>query len=258
MNKDVARSVAVLLTGIVAIIAAGIGGGATGNRSVNQAVDGWLDSDSTLLAPAGPAFSIWSIIYTGLVVYVVWQLFPTQRASVRHRKLGIWVTLSLLLNAAWILVVQLDQLVLSLVVIVVLLLVLVRAWIIITTTEPTQPADAWITHTTMGLYIGWVSVATVANATAVFAASGLDFGSVGNAAVACILVFVAAGIGILLTLTSGNLSPVIALSWGLLWIGVGRTIDPISIPVAVCSLIAAIVSLVISIAVVVRRASIKK
>ena len=38
--------------------------------------NGRLGADSTLLAPGTGAFSIWSLVYLGLVVYAIWQLTP--------------------------------------------------------------------------------------------------------------------------------------------------------------------------------------
>ncbi|RZK87514.1 MAG: hypothetical protein EOO62_39090, partial [Hymenobacter sp.] len=35
----------------------------------------------TLLTPAGYAFSIWGVIFSGLILYTIWQLLPRQRAA---------------------------------------------------------------------------------------------------------------------------------------------------------------------------------
>ena len=58
---------------------------------------GALDADATYLAPARPAFSIWSAIYLGLIAYTVWQAMPGQRASSRQRALGWWIALTMVL-----------------------------------------------------------------------------------------------------------------------------------------------------------------
>ena len=52
-----------------------IGGG------VEQQGDGLFSDSATLIAPMGPAFSIWSVIYLGLAAYVGWQWLPTTARS---------------------------------------------------------------------------------------------------------------------------------------------------------------------------------
>lgn len=64
-----------------------IGGG------VAQQVDGLFSDAATLIAPDGPAFSIWSVIYLGLAGYVVWQWLPASSRSA-------WTRLSRLPAAA--------------------------------------------------------------------------------------------------------------------------------------------------------------
>lgn len=253
MNRDIVRSSLVIVAGVLGMLGAAYGGGAFGTRPVNLAVDGWLDADSTLLAPATPAFSIWSVIYLGLAIYVVWQALPAQRTSARHRQLSPWIAASLLFNAIWILVVQADQLVLSLVVIVVLLGVLIRCWLLILQTPATSRADRWITDVTMGLYLGWVSVATVANSTAVLAAAGVNPGNTAGTVIASVLVWVAAAIGLAITWQSGRIAPVLAIVWGISWIGVGRETAPLDAVVAANAFIAALAALVGSALLALRR-----
>lgn len=123
-TSDRVRQVVVFVLALVAIAGAFFGSGALGGTPIQDAAGGALASDSTLIAPAGPAFSIWSVIYLGLFAYAVWQLFPSQAARAVHRRVGYLIALSMLLNAAWIGVVQLGQVGLSVLVIFVLLAVL--------------------------------------------------------------------------------------------------------------------------------------
>ena len=75
------------------------GFGLLGNP-VEQTAGGAFSADATLLAPATPAFSIWSVIYLLLVAYVVWLWTPAGGASERARSLGWLPAASILLNGA--------------------------------------------------------------------------------------------------------------------------------------------------------------
>lgn len=207
----------------VAIAGAFLGSGALGGTPIKDAAGGWLSADGTVLAPGTGAFSIWSVIYTGLVVHAVIQLLPAWRGSELQRRLRPWAAGSALLNATWIWVVQWGQLLLSVVVIAVLLAVLARTFILILRTPATDRTERLVVGITFGLYLGWVSVATVANISALLASWGAQASDGATAVVAAAVLAVAAAIGITLAAaTGGRLAPAAALAWGLAWIAVGR------------------------------------
>jgi TspO/MBR family len=235
--QDRVRQSVVIASMVMAIIGSFIGSGAAGGTPIQDAVGGALSADSTLIAPAGPAFSIWSIIYAGLIAYAIWQALPAQAADNRQRRVGYWVAASLLLNAAWILSVQFGSLELSAVMIVALLVVLIVTFIILGADRPRGWLETVVLDGTMGLYLGWVTIATVANLTALFVAAG--FGGFGIPADVwgVVLVAVAALIGISLAFwDGGRLAPSASLSWGLSWVAVSRlTGDLISVPTAIAA-----------------------
>jgi hypothetical protein len=244
-TTSLAAPLLVLASGIVATAGAFLGSGAFGGTPIAEAAGGWLNADSTPLAPGTGAFRIWSLIYLGLLAYSVWQLLPAQRRSGRHRVLRPWAAASMLLNAAWIWVVQFGWLVGSLVVIVVLLAVLGRIVDLLVRTGPEGRADAIITDGTFGLYLGWVTIATVANASAVLAAAGFEAFGLPIAVVASVVLAVATAIGVATAWRSGGrIAPALALGWGLAWITVGRLDGGLeSAGTAVAAAIAAVVVL---------------
>jgi hypothetical protein len=207
-----------------------------------------LRHTATPIAPDVPAFSIWSIIYLGLLAYAVWQFLPKQATAERHRRLGYWVAASLLLNAAWILSVQFDLLILSVPIIAALLVVLARAFMLCLATTPSGTIDTLVTDGTIGLYLGWVTVATAANVTALLIALGFTgFGlNVNGWAVA--VVCVAGIVGVVTAIAGrGRIAPALSLTWGLAWIAVARLAgDLVSVPTGVAAIAAGAVVLVVT------------
>jgi len=58
---------------------------------------------TTLITPAGYAFSIWGIIYFAIAVFVVWQAIPSVRDDVLvFDRIGWWFSVSCLFNVIWI------------------------------------------------------------------------------------------------------------------------------------------------------------
>ena len=193
---------------------------------MQDAAGGALAADATLIAPGTGAFSIWSFIYFGLLAYAVWQFLPAQRTAARHRRLGYPVAASLLLNAAWILSIQFDLLWLSVPIIVALLVVLVVAFRICLAMPPRNLLDTIVTDGTVGLYLGWVIVATAANITAALVAAGWDGWGIPPETWAVMVVALAGLVGIALAVWDrGRIAPTLSLGWGLAWIAVARLTD---------------------------------
>jgi hypothetical protein len=245
---DTVRQVVVLVTSVLAIVAAFIGSGAFVGTHIQEAAGGWLDADSTLIAPGQRAFSIWSVIYTGMLAYAIWQLLPAQRTDARHRRIGYAVAASLVLNALWIGVVQFDLLGASVVVIVALVAVLAWLFVQIRRMPPRNALDALITDGSIGLYLGWVVVATAANVTAVLAASGFEGWGIAPVVWAVVVVATAAGVGVAIGIAGrGRFAPMLSLCWGLAWVGVARLTDePASRITGYAALIAAGVVVVVT------------
>jgi len=255
---DRVRQVVVVVTTVAAIAGALIGSGAFGGTQIGDAAGGALSADATLIAPGGPAFSIWSVIYLGLAAYAVWQLLPGQGARAVHRRVGYWVAASLALNAAWIGSVQAGSVALSVVVIIVLLVVLCIAFVLIRRTPDdgasglSAVADAIVIDGTMGLYLGWVTIATAANITAWLTDVGFTGGGIPAEVWGIAVVAVAGLVGVGTAVWGrGRLAPAVALAWGLAWVAVARaTASPESTAVAVAAVVAAVA--VLACAVIVR------
>lgn len=241
--RDVVRQVVVLVGALLATFAGYWGSGAGGGPSQQEVGDGALAADATPVAPGQPAFGIWSVIYLGLVAYAVWQALPAQRDDARQRRTGWLVLASMVLNAAWIAVVQADLLALSVAVIVVLLAVLLLAVARLGERAPRGRVEAVVVDGTLGLYLGWVTVATVANTFAVAVAAGFDATSTAADvwAVLGLAAAGAAGVGYA-AWTRGRLAIGAAIVWGLAWVVVARTTGDLrSEPAAVAAGLAAAV-----------------
>jgi TspO/MBR family len=249
-HRDAVRLTAVVASAIVAIIGSFIGSGAAGGIPIQDASNGALAADATLVAPGAPAFSVWSVIYAGLVAYAIWQALPAQRTDARQRRLGYLVAVSLILNAAWIVCVQAGLLGFSVPVIVVLLADLAWVFVILVRSRPKDLVETIITDGTMGLYLGWVCVATAANISAVLVAIGFRGFGLEPEVWAITVIGVAGLVGIGLAMFGrGRLAPAASVIWGLVWIAVARLGGDLhSTPTAIAALVAAAAVLVITVA----------
>ena len=244
-SADRRRQLGVTLAEVLCIYGTLLDVGVIGTR-VEESSGGALAADATLLAPATPAFSIWSVIYLGLAAYTIWQWLPANATSPRARATGWLIAVSMLLNAGWLLVTQQGWIWASVVIIVALALTLgvILARLTAIPPAPTgRTIERVIVDGTMGLYLGWVAVATCANITAALVATGVELAAPGADIVAVIVLAVAAGLGVLFARRlGGRYAVAAAMAWGLVWIAVGRAMDePASRLVTIGAVTAAVI-----------------
>ncbi|PFG39132.1 TspO/MBR related protein [Georgenia soli] len=242
-GPDRLRQLGVTLSYVLCLVGSALGVGAFGGTPIADAAGGALSADATHLAPGTGAFSVWSLIYAGLAAYTIFQWLPGQAAAPRQRRIGWWVAASMLLNAGWILVVQAGRLWPSVLVIAVLLVVLATIFTQLVRVRGAGALEAVVVDGTLGLYLGWVSVATCANVAAALVAAGFDGLGLAPEVWSAVVLAVVAAIGVgLAVFGRGRLAPAATIVWGLSWIAVARaTGEPHSVPTAVAAVLAAVV-----------------
>ncbi|MVN77891.1 tryptophan-rich sensory protein [Hymenobacter sp. HMF4947] len=169
----------------------------------------------TLLTPAGYAFSIWGVIFAGLVAYTVWQLLPAQRFSRLVARLTPVLALAVLATTAWTLVFSYELIGPSLVVMLAILGLLAVAYARSRPLVLAGQAPAWPTWF-LSLYLGWIMLATVLNV--IFGlrdAAGVQWPADANLLGSHALVVVAAGLGTALAWRGHDALLPLPLAWGL-------------------------------------------
>ncbi len=225
MSSDRVRQAGVTMSAVICVYGTLVGVGVLGDR-VEESAGGRLAADATLIAPAGPAFSIWSVVYLGLFAYVVRQWLPAQAANPRLRRTGWLAAASMLLNAGWLLVTQQGWIAVSVGVMFALLTVLAILARRLHDDPATGVVERVVVDGTFGLYLGWVCVATCANIAAALVAGGVSATGTGATVVTVAVLLVVVGISLHL---SGRLPRQYAVAagivWGLAWVSVGRLTD---------------------------------
>lgn len=161
--KDTFRQIVVLLSVLATLIINGLANALPFNGLTTAEIS---DRFQVYFVPAGYVFSIWGIIYLGLMAFAVYQALPAQKANPRLRAIGGWVVLGSLANSAWILLWHYEQFPLTLLAMLVLLFSLIRTYLklgigILSVSR----AESWLVRLPFRIYLGWITVATVANVT---------------------------------------------------------------------------------------------
>ena len=161
--KDRLRQIAVIVTVLITLVvnvlanALPLNGLNTGQIS---------DRFKVYFVPAGYVFSIWGLIYLGLIAFAVFQALPSQQENPRLRATGWWISLGGLANSAWIFLWHYEQFPLTLIAMLVLLGTLIITYLRLDIGRTTVPAaETWAARLPFSIYLGWITVATVANVT---------------------------------------------------------------------------------------------
>jgi hypothetical protein len=161
--KDNLRQITVILTILVTLVTNWLAVSIPlGGISTGQISDGF----KVYFVPAGYVFSIWGLIYLGLIAYGIFQALPSQHENPRLRATGWWVALGGLANSAWIFLWQYHFFPVTLAAMLVLLASLIITYLRLGIGRSSVPAaENWTTRLTFSIYLGWITVATVANVT---------------------------------------------------------------------------------------------
>ena len=153
---------------ILAVIAINGIAGSTG--IFGETVGGISDKYNTLFTPAGYAFSIWGIIYLGLIAFAIFQnirAFKNDTDSGFILQVGPWMVLNCLANIAWIFAWLSEHIGLSLLLMLIILgtLIVMISRLNMERWDAPFPIIAFIWWP-IGIYSGWIAVATIANVSA--------------------------------------------------------------------------------------------
>lgn len=119
---------------------------------------------NVLIIPANYAFSIWGIVYLGLISLAIYQVLPSQRENPAFRRIGYFLVLASLAQTVWVFIFQQLLFPLSLGAMLIILLSLIAAYLGLGVgVNPVNRQMRWFAHFPVSIYLGWISVATIVN-----------------------------------------------------------------------------------------------
>lgn len=156
----------------------------------------------SVFTPAGITFSIWGIIYIGLFVFTIYHLKQAYKADAHAeanqvlQKIGYLFVLNNIATTAWVFAWLNEYVTLSLVLMIIQLYTLIRIHIDLKIYDPYKSKISKLcTQVPLSLYFGWISIATIANASAFLVYIGWDGAGISAIAWTNILIAVATILG---------------------------------------------------------------
>jgi hypothetical protein len=175
--------------------------------------------------PAGYVFSVWGLIYLGLLGFAVYQALPSQRANVAVGRVGYLFIVTCAANIAWLLLWQYEYFAWTLPAMGVLLVALIVISLRLGRSTR-NTADRWLVHIPFSLYLSWIAVATIADATVVLYHAGWSGWGISGAGWAVIMLVVAAALAIAVVTTRRDTAYGLVAVWALAGIAVKQALTP--------------------------------
>jgi hypothetical protein len=163
MNRDTIRQWINVLMTLVALTVNGLANALPLNGQNTGEIS---DRFKVFFVPAGYVFAIWGVIYIGLIAFAIYQALPAQRANPRLRSIGYLYALSCLANSVWIFTWHYNYFTVSVLVMLVLLLSLLAIYLVLDIGRvKVRSVERCCIDVVFSIYLGWITVATIANVT---------------------------------------------------------------------------------------------
>lgn len=152
--------------------------------------------------PEGYAFSIWGLIYLGLLsmaFYTGRALFKRGVDNSEVERMGWWFLISCIANSFWVITWLNNQLLISVILMFVLLISLIKITLNLGLNITDRSVKShWFVHIPFALYLGWISVAAIANISAYLVSLNWDGFGISGQMWAIIMVVVAGLLNLIL------------------------------------------------------------
>lgn len=177
------------------------------------------DKYSTLITPADYAFSTWGIIYLALGIYVFYQALWAPTDQRVFDKIGKWLIASFITTSLWLPAFQYEWLWLSVLIMLMILVSLIMISIILVKDKTILGGERIWIKIPFGLYLGWISVATIVNITVLFKYSMSVITGADELLWLWIMLVLGFVLAVFISNWSRNVSVVLVFAWAYLAIG---------------------------------------
>lgn len=191
---------------------------------INNRTTGELaDLYPNLFVPAGLTFSVWGIIYLLLAIFIVYQVIPSVRRDAQRGafigRLWLLFFISCLANIGWIFAWHYELVALSLVIMLVLLGSLMAIYLRLQIGKSdASKAERYFVHLPFSVYLGWITIATIANVTAFLVDIGWNRFGLGEQFWAVVMIIAGTAIALAVLLTRRDIYFCLVVGWALLGI----------------------------------------
>ena len=197
-----------------------------------------------LIIPANYAFIIWGLIYLGLFAFAIYQVLPSQKNDPDLRKIGYFLVIASVAQSIWVYLFLFRWFALSVVAMLLILLPLIATYMHLSISNTPSRLKKWCVHYPMGIYLGWISVATVVNVACALYAQNWNGWGISAEAWTVIMALIASAISAVIILQNRDLTYTGVTIWALVAIAIKNWENHIiKIVTILCAIVLVIIAL---------------
>lgn len=186
------------------------------------------DANYTLVTPAGFTFTIWGVIYALLGLFVIYQALPGERTKSFQGKVGWLFVASSILNILWLFAWQYEVLVASVAIMALLLASLIAIYVRLDIGRVKVTwAEVVAVHLPFSVYLGWITIATIANISAALVSIGWDGFGVSPETWAIVVILMATAIAALMAIRRRDIAYELVIIWAFYGIAVEHSSEAV-------------------------------
>jgi len=213
---------------------------------INDKTTGELSNQyPNLFVPAGLTFSIWGLIYILLAMFVVYSLICAFRTGEKRSFIGsisIFFFLTCIANIGWIFAWHYEILPLSMILMILLLASLIAIYLRLSIGKSNASnLEKYMVHLPFSVYLGWITIATIANATALLVAANWNAFGLGEQFWAVGVILIAVALTLAVVLQRRDIFFGLVVDWALIGILIKRLADPIPYQSVIVTTIAGLI-----------------
>lgn len=206
------------------------------------------NSYPTLITPAGYVFSIWGIIYVLLGIYLVYQALPSQKNAPFQKQINGLFILTNVLNVVWLFFWQTEQFPFSVGIIIAFLATLITIYLRLNIGKSNVSLkEKLCVHVPFSVYLGWVTIATLANVAVTLVSIGWDGFGLSLQTWAVLVLAVAVLIDLVVIATRKDIVYSLVFIWALAGIAINQSSN--STIVMTCEIAFAVIAVALAISV---------
>jgi hypothetical protein len=173
------------------------------------------DSFKVFFVPANYVFSIWSVIYIGLISFAVYQFKLKEKEYALVNNIFPWFIVASIANSAWLFTWHFGVFYLGLVLMLILLgsLLVIYMKLAKAKTKEAPKQLNYLIKLPISIYLGWISVATIANVTDILALMKWDGFGIPGATWSAFMILIAAILGILMLVKNKDYAYLAVIVW---------------------------------------------
>lgn len=239
-----------ILAFVLTVIVNGVAGGTDLIGGKNTAAIS--DANPTLITPAGYVFAIWGVIYLLLGAFVVYQALPGQRSRPFQGRVGWLFVASSAFNILWLFAWQYELLTTSVALMFLLLASLIFIYLRLDIGRAKAgKGERLAVHLPFSVYLGWITIATIADVSATLVSLGWDGFGLDPEAWALLIILIATVIASLVAIMRRDIAYELVIVWA--FVGIAMNQGAHSTVVALLYVCAAIVLIVLAASIIFTR-----